>query len=87
MSDEEDSLDNFKYESKEKKADNSNIIAFSELYDNLYQLKKYICKIETPNLKGTGTLLKLQKGKEPFYCLLTCEHIITDELINNESEI
>ena len=75
-------------EKKEKKMQDSNIIPFKEYNDSLNQFKKYICRLViNNNIYGTGFLLKLKKGKSPFYCLLTCEHIITDEIIEKQTEI
>ena len=63
-------------------------IPFSEIYKNLNKFKKYICRvIIDEKMFSIGTLLKIEKGKEQFYCLLTCEHIIREYLINTPAEI
>ena len=80
-------------EGKEKDIKNSNIVPFCELYESLRKIRKYICRLEFqfPELNetkiGTGTLLKLQKGNDPLYCLLTCEHIIKEQFIKKNKEL
>ena len=80
-------------EGKEKDIKNSNIVPFCELYESLRNIRKYICRLEFqfPELNetkiGTGTLLKLQKGNNPLYCLLTCEHVIKEQFIKKNKEL
>ena len=48
----------------------------------LYDILKSTCKIICSNIKGgSGFFIKLYKGKNPFYCLMTCEHVITETMI------
>ena len=48
----------------------------------LYDVLKSTCKIICSNIKGgSGFFIKLYKGKNPFYCLMTCEHVITETMI------
>ncbi len=73
---------------KENETKKSGGIPFSEIYKNLNKFKKYICRvIIDEKMFSIGTLLKIEKGKEQFYCLLTCEHIIREYLINTPTEI
>ena len=36
---------------------------------------------------GTGFLMELEKENSPFYCLITNEHVISEDLIKNNAEI
>ena len=63
--------------------DNSKI---EEVVENSNVIYKSICKIIINN-KGThigsGSLIKLLKDKKELFCLITCEHVITKEMINS----
>ena len=48
---------------------------------------KSICKITTSNKLGSGFLIKLFKGSEEFFCLMTCEHVITRKMIKQRNKI
>ena len=50
---------------------------------------KCICKIKIKKLNktGTGFLIKLTKNNKPFYCLMTCEHVIEKKYFNSNTEI
>ena len=49
------------------------------------ELKKCICKISIDNkINGLGFFLKLIKGKDFFYFLISCEHIITKNFIKDK---
>ena len=39
------------------------------------------CKIRYENNITTRFLFKTKKGKKDFYCLITCEHVITKDMI------
>ena len=39
---------------------------------------------QIPNTSGSGFLIKLFKGTKDFFCLITCEHVIKKEMVNNE---
>ena len=43
----------------------------------LLKAVKSICKIEYDNHLGSGFLIKLFRGEEDFFCLITNEHVIT----------
>ena len=81
--------DEITLEGKEKDIKNSNIFPFFETYEELNKLKKYICRLILVGKKiyGTGTLLKLKKGNNPFYCLITCEHVIKEQFRKKENII
>ena len=54
---------------------------FNEIYqitpNNIFSnVINSICKIKYDNIVGTGFLIKLEKDKMPFYCLISCEHVI-----------
>ena len=62
---------------------NQNIIP-----ENICLVSKSLCKISTPNNTfGFGFLIKFYKGKENFFCLMSCEHIIKKELIMQKEKI
>ena len=49
-----------------------------------------ICKILIYDIKqytGSGFFLKTRKENKDFYCLFTCEHVITKEIIENKKTI
>ena len=81
--------DEITLEGKEKDIKNSNIFPFFETYEELNKLKKYISRLILVGKKiyGTGTLLKLKKGNNPFYCLITCEHVIKEQFRKKENII
>ena len=62
----------------------SNLI---KLPSSIVRASKSICKIETPFKEASGFLIKLSKGEENFFCLMTNEHVITRELIEQQQEI
>ena len=53
----------------------------------IIQSSKSICKIDTKEKIASGFLIKLFKGEEDFYCLMTNEHIITKKLIRQKKLI
>jgi hypothetical protein len=63
---------------------NSNII---QINNSIYDVCKSICKIIINSKVATGFLLKLYKRDEPFYCLMTNEHVITHDMVDNEEEL
>ena len=69
-------------EDKEKNKSKSNLIKNSILL-----ACKSICKIIISNVIGSGFLVKSEKGNKPFYCLMTCEHLITKKIIESKTEI
>ena len=48
---------------------------------------KSICKIDTSKKVSTGFFIKFFKGEKDFLCLMTNEHIITNELIKERKTI
>ena len=48
---------------------------------------KSICKIDTSINLSSGFLIKFFKGEKDFFCLMTNEHVITKELINQKKTI
>ena len=55
--------------------------------DDLLDIGKSICKIITLNYLGTGFFLKLYRRNKPFYCLMTNEHVITQNMITKQEKI
>ena len=69
---------------------NKNLIEGSELkrIDILMEVGKAICKIRTEDCCfGSGFLIKLYKGENPFYCLITNEHVLKHVLEKGKNEI
>ena len=54
---------------------------------NLFEVCKSVCKIIYKNKVGTGFLIKLQKGDRDLLCLMTNEHVITQEIIESKEII
>ena len=58
---------------------------------NISNVSKSICKIkiETPlgTKYGTGFLLRFYIDQESFYCLVSNEHVISNDIIINENNI
>ena len=71
-------------------------IAESELFDlapllnmfSILNVAKSICKIIKPNKDaGSGFLINLSSKKKPFYCLMTNEHVISENMIKEKETI
>ncbi len=52
-----------------------NVTDRTEIEKCLYKLWKTICKINVSNKIGLGFLIKLNRGNNPFYCLMTDGHV------------
>ena len=65
---------------------NDNNKQMNATYTNI---SKSLCKIETgsKNLLDTGFLLKFYIEQECFYCLISNEHVINQDIINNNNII
>ena len=68
---------------EEKDIKNSKIIEI----DALLEVSGAICKVQTNKTVGTGFFMKLEKSNKPFYCLITCEHVIQEEMIDSKNII
>ena len=80
--------DKLKLEKKEANIIGSNILSYDTYNKNLSKLQKSIRRIVINNkIYGTGFLMELEKENTPFYCLITNEHVITEELIEKKAEI
>ena len=55
--------------------------------DSIVPATKSLCKIITSYKIASGFLIKLFKGEEDFYCLISNEHIITKNMIKNKEKI
>ena len=53
----------------------------------LYAVCRSICKISYPNGVGTGFFIKLFKNGKPLFLLMTNEHVITKNMIENKQTI
>ena len=52
------------------------------------KVEKSLCKIIfTPKLLGSGFLIHLFKIDQPFYCLMTNEHVVTKKMIEEKKTI
>jgi hypothetical protein len=50
-------------------------------------VSKSLCKIRYENQIATGFLIKLFKGKKEFFCMMTCAHVITRDMIQQKKTI
>ena len=48
---------------------------------------KSVCKINISDRLGSGFFIKLFKGDKTFYCLMTNEHLINDDIIKSKKSI
>ena len=55
--------------------------------DRVLEVSGAICRIIINNTIGTGFFMRLEKSNKSFYCLITCEHIIKEEMIDSKNEI
>ena len=53
----------------------------------ILQVSKSVCKIMDDNMISSGFLIKFFKGDKEFFCLMTNEHSITKEKINQKKKI
>ena len=53
----------------------------------IVNVSKSLCFIQTPSSSGSGFLIKLFKGTQDFYCLMTCEHVIKRQMVNQRKTI
>ena len=58
-----------------------------ELPTSIVHVSKSLCKIEFGNKTATGFLIKLFKEGKEFFCMMTCEHVITREMIKQRKTI
>jgi len=54
---------------------------------NQYKAIKSACRIECSDNVGSGFFIKLKKNNKPFYCLMTCEHVINKRMIDSKEII
>ena len=58
---------------------------FYTLDESITKASKSLCKIiVSPNKMSSGFLIQLFKGEKKFYCLITNEHVITKEMIQQK---
>ena len=55
-----------------------------ENLDIMIRLGRSICKICSNSNLGSGFFIKLEKGNNDFYCLMTNEHVISKEDVKNK---
>ena len=48
---------------------------------------KSFCKISAPGIMGSGFLIKLYKDQQDFFCLMTCGHVIKNDMIERKIKI
>ena len=53
----------------------------------MVNVSKSLCKIEYENQTATGFLIKLFKEGKEFFCMMTCGHFITREIIEQRKSI
>ena len=54
---------------------------------SLVEASKSLCKISTNHEISSGFFIQLFKGDEQFSCLMTCEHAVKREMIEQKQEI
>ena len=54
---------------------------------NIIKVSPSVCKIITNISNGTGFLILLNRNNNVFFCLMTNEHVITREMVQNEENI
>ena len=72
---------------EERKNESKTHNPLNEIDYNLYNVIKSICKIITNQKEGTGFLIKLYKNNNEFFCLITKEHIVTQNMIDTKQKI
>ena len=55
--------------------------------DSQSEVGRSICKIETPKKVGTGFFIKLYKNGKPLFSLMTNEHIVEKDMIEEKETI
>ena len=60
---------------------------FEKIYDSLCKVYKSLCLIKTPSKNGVGFLIRLNKGENPLYCLVSEENAISEEMLNKNEKI
>ena len=55
--------------------------------NNVQLVSKGTVKIQTNTKIGSGFFLKIKRNNKPFYCLLTNQHIITKDMVDNKETI
>ena len=83
MSKEDDDILNELYE-KEKSQSIQNKI---NKINNIFKISKGTLKIEIENVTGSGFFLKFKRNNKPFYCIMTNNHVITSNLIDNKKKV
>ena len=65
--------------------------SFEKIDPYIANVSKSICKIKIENgtkiISGIGFLLKIEIDQESFYCLMSNEHVINQDIINNNTII
>ena len=67
-------------EKNEKLLPGSQLISLKPILET----ERAICKIRTPKHSGSGFFIQLSKRDENFLCLMTNEHVITKEMIEEK---
>ena len=55
--------------------------------DNIYKISKGTLKIEIDNTIGSGFFLKFKRNNKPFYCIMTNNHVITSDYVDNNEKV
>ena len=60
---------------------------FEEIDPYLLKVSRSVCKIRAETHFGSGFFLKYSIGDVKFFCLVSNEHVITENMINNKDKI
>ena len=73
-----------KYRINEVLIKNSNLKPIDK---NIIKVSPSVCKISTDNIEGTGFLIKLKRNNNLLFCLMTNEHVLKREMVENKETI
>ena len=62
-------------------------INYTRLDPCMVYVSKSFCKIFFQKRIGSGFLIKLYKDNQDFFCLMTCEHVVTRDMIKQKNKI
>ena len=82
-----ENISTYNSDNNRKKEVETDISKLNKVDKNLINVFPSVCKIIFKNKIGSGFLLKLKKDNKDLFCLMTNEHVITKEMIDNNETI